>query len=63
MIAQDSYITLRLDILNVTNAVNHGGYQDWFGGAGENLPANFAQPNGTFNGPPTTLKLGVNWAW
>lgn len=63
MIAQDSYITLRLDILNVTNAVNHGGYQDWHGGAGENLPANFAQPNGTFNGPPTTLKLGVNWAW
>jgi hypothetical protein len=56
-------MTLRLDILNVTNAVNHGGYQDWFGDPGQDLPANFAQPNGTFNGPPTTLKLGVNWAW
>jgi outer membrane receptor protein involved in Fe transport len=63
MISQNSYVTLRLDILNVTNAVNHGGYQDWFGGANEDLPTNFAQPNGTFNGPPTTLKLGVNWAW
>lgn len=63
MVSQDSYLTLRMDILNVTNAVNHGGYQDWFGGANEDLPANFAQPNGTFNGPPTTLKLGVNWAW
>ena len=63
MISQDSYLTLRMDILNVTNAVNHGGYQDWFGGANEELPANFGQPNGTFNGPPTTLKLGVNWTW
>lgn len=63
MISQDSYLTLRVDVLNVTNAVNHGGYQDWFGGANEELPANFAQPNGTFNGPPTTLKLGVNWTW
>jgi outer membrane receptor protein involved in Fe transport len=63
MISQDSYLTLRVDVLNVTNAVNHGGYQDWFGGAGEELPDNFGQPNGTFNGPPTTLKLGVNWAW
>ncbi|HCS62841.1 MAG TPA: hypothetical protein DIW64_01455 [Cellvibrio sp.] len=63
MVSRDSYITLRMDILNITNAVNHGGYQDWFGGANEDLPANFAQPNGTFNGPPTTLKLGVNWTW
>jgi len=63
MVAQDSFLTLRLDILNVTNAVNHGGYQNWFGGANEDLPDDFAQPNGTFNGPPTTLKLGVNWAW
>ncbi|HSC68823.1 MAG TPA: TonB-dependent receptor [Cellvibrio sp.] len=63
MIAQDSFLTLRLDILNVTNAVNHGGYQDWFGGAGEDLPDNFGQPNGTFSGPPTTLKLGVNWTF
>ncbi len=62
-VSQDSYLTLRMDILNVTNAVNHGGYQDWFGGANEDLPANFAQPNGTFNGPPATLKLGVNWNW
>lgn len=63
MVSEDSYLTLRMDILNVTNEVNHGGYQDWFGGANEDLPANFAQPNGTFNGPPTTLKLGVNWTW
>ena len=60
---EDSALNLRLDILNVTNAVNHGGYQDWFGGAGEGLPENFAQPNGTFAGPPVTLKLGVSWNW
>ena len=59
----DSVLNLRLDVLNLTNAVNHGGYQDWFGGAGESLPENFAQPNGTFAGPPMTLKLGVSWNW
>lgn len=62
MISQDSFLTLRLDVLNVTNAVNHGGYQDWYGEPGKNA-SDFAKPNGTFNGPPTTLKLGVNWAW
>lgn len=62
-LASGSELGMQLDILNVTNAVNHGGYQDWFGGAGEDLPANFAQPNGTFDGPPATLKLGVHWNW
>lgn len=59
----DSALNLRLDILNLTNAVNHGGFNDWFGGPGEDLPENFAQPNGTFAGPPLTVKLGVNWNW
>ncbi len=62
-LSPDSELGLRLDILNVTNAVNYGGYQDWHGAPGEDLPANFAQPNDTFDGPPTTLKLGVNWNW
>ncbi len=62
-IADGSTLSLRLDVLNLTNAVNHGGYQDWFGGAGEDLPANFAEPNGTFAGPPMTIKLGLNWNW
>lgn len=60
---EGSSLSLRLDVLNVTNAVNHGGYQDWFGAPGEAPPENFAQPNGTFAGPPMTVKLGVRWNW
>lgn len=61
-LAPESELGLRLDILNVTNAVNYGGYQDWFGAPGE-PSTTFAQPNDTFDGPPATIKLGVNWNW
>ncbi len=58
-----SDLTLRFDILNLTNAINHEGYQDWFGGQGEPLNPNFAKPTDTLAGPPLTMKLGVSWNW
>lgn len=58
-----SDLTLRFDILNLTNAVNHEGYQDWFGGQGEPLNPDFAKPTDTLAGPPLTMKLGVSWSW
>jgi hypothetical protein len=61
--APDSSLTIRLDVLNLFNTVNHGGYENWFGGAGEGLPANFGKPNNSIAGPTRTMKLGVNWNW
>ena len=58
-----SVMTLRLDILNVTNAINHDGYQDWYGGGGEPLNPKFGEPTDTLAGPPLTLKVGLNWKW
>ena len=60
---EGSNLGVRLDILNLTNAVNNEGYEDWFGGAGESLPENFGKPNGNIKGTPLTMKLGVNWNW
>jgi len=62
-IVDDSVMTLRLDILNLTNSKNYDGYQDWHGGAGEPLNPVFGQPTDTLAGPPLTLKVGLNWKW
>lgn len=60
---QDSNMTVRLDVLNLFNTFNHDGYENWFGGAGENLPANFGKPNNSINGSTRTVKLGLGWNW
>ncbi|RYY76026.1 MAG: TonB-dependent receptor [Gammaproteobacteria bacterium] len=62
-IVDDSVMTLRLDILNVTNSKNYDSYQDWYGDAGGPLNPKFGQPNDTLAGPPLTLKVGLNWKW
>lgn len=61
-------ITVRLDVLNVFNSVNYGGYDDWIGGPG-NPPnayggdnANFGTPNSR-GGPMRTYKLGLSYKW
>jgi len=59
----DSSMTLRLDVLNLFNSFNYDGYESWFGGAGEDLPANFGKPTDTLAGPTRTVKLGVSWNW
>ena len=61
--AQDSNMTVRLDVLNLFNTFNHDGYENWFGGAGEDLPANFGKPNNSITGSTRTVKLGLNWNW
>lgn len=61
--APESSVTLRLDVLNLFNTFNHEGYEDWFGGAGEDLPANFGKPTDNLSGPTRTMKLGLNWNW
>ena len=62
-------VTLRLDVLNVFNTVNYGGYDDWVGGpstppknvyGGDN--ANFGTPNSR-GGPMRTYKLGLSYKW
>ncbi|RYY01696.1 MAG: TonB-dependent receptor [Gammaproteobacteria bacterium] len=58
-----SLMTLRLDILNLTNSVNHDSYTDWYGGANEPLNPDFEKPTDTLAGPPLTLKVGLNWKW
>jgi outer membrane receptor protein involved in Fe transport len=59
----DSSLTLRLDVLNLFNSFNYDGYENWFGGAGENLPENFGKHNDSLAGPTRTVKLGLNWNW
>lgn len=51
---------LRMDVLNLLNRANYGGFNDWRGGPGESLPADFGQPNG-MAGPMRTLRLGLGW--
>jgi hypothetical protein len=61
--------TVRLDVLNLLNSVNYGGYDDWVGGpstppknvyGGDN--ANFGVPNSR-GGPMRTYKLGLSYKW
>lgn len=58
---QESNLKLRLDILNLLDAVNHDGVQDWFGGANEQLNPDFGKPTDTLAGPTRTVKLGLSW--
>lgn len=60
---EDSSITVRLDVLNIWNSINPDGYDTWFGGAGESLPAHFGTPNDSIAGPMRTVKFGINWNW
>lgn len=59
----DSSLNLRLDVLNLFNTFNHDGYNTWFGGAGEDLPADFGKANDSIAGPTRTVKLGLSWNW
>jgi outer membrane receptor protein involved in Fe transport len=61
--APESNVTVRLDVLNLFNTVNHDGYETWFGGAGEDLPENFGKPNNSIAGSTRTMKLGLSWNW
>lgn len=51
----------RLDVLNLLNTNNYGVSDNWFGGAGEELPANNGAHNGQIVGPTRTLKLSVGY--
>ena len=61
-LSQGSSLTARFDVLNLTNAINHGGYNDWFGTPDEQDP-NFGKPQDSLAGPPLTLKFGLTWDW
>ncbi len=64
MLTEGSILTIRLDILNLANTINHDGYDTWYGGADDiNLPENFGKPDVSIAGPMRTMKLGVNWNW
>ncbi|HRH75859.1 MAG TPA: TonB-dependent receptor [Cellvibrionaceae bacterium] len=58
-----SGVVLRLDILNLANTRNDRGFKDWFGGAGEPKPDNFATSDNTIAGPMRTMKLGLSVDW
>ena len=61
-------LTLRLDVLNLFNTVNYGGYDDWVGGPGNPKNAlggdnsNLGTPNSR-GGPMRTYKLGLAYKW
>jgi hypothetical protein len=62
----DSNLKIRLDILNLLNAVNHDGFDEWYGGYdSDNHRAdpnkNFGKPTDALAGPTRTVKLGVSW--
>lgn len=65
---QGSNLTLRLDVLNLTNAVNHDGFEDWIGGYDDvnhraDPNPNFQKPTNKLAGPTRTMKFGVTWDW
>jgi hypothetical protein len=61
-------VAVRLDVLNLFNSVNYGGYDDWGGGPGNPQNylggdnANLGTPNSR-GGPMRTYKLGVSYTW
>ncbi|WJG08970.1 TonB-dependent receptor [Aliiglaciecola sp. LCG003] len=57
----DGAMYVRLDVLNLLNTRNYGVSDNWFGGAGEELPANNGAHNGVIVGPTRTLKLSVGY--
>jgi outer membrane receptor protein involved in Fe transport len=65
---QGSDLTLRLDVLNLTNAVNHDNFEDFIGGydADNNVPTpspTFQKPTNKLAGPTRTMKFGITWDW
>ncbi|HMW46822.1 MAG TPA: TonB-dependent receptor, partial [Cellvibrionaceae bacterium] len=58
-----SGVVLRLDILNLANTRNDKGFNDWFGGAGEQKPDNFGTSDNTIAGPMRTMKIGLSVDW
>ncbi|MFT3756050.1 MAG: TonB-dependent receptor [Pseudoxanthomonas sp.] len=57
----DVKLRIRADLLNVFDWVNYGGYDDWYGGPGENN-ANFGVPNSQLT-PTRTFKLSFGLDW
>lgn len=61
-------VRVRLDVLNLFNTVNYGGYDDWVGGPGNPQNylggdnANLGTPNSR-GGPMRTYKLGIAYSW
>jgi len=59
-------IAIRLDVLNVFNTVNYGGFDDWVGGPGNPQNSlggdnpNLGTPNG-MAGPMRTFKIGLRY--
>jgi len=60
---QGSKLAVRLDVLNLFNTINHDGFQEWYGGAGEQLNPDFGKPTDSLAGPTRTMKLGLSWDW
>jgi TonB dependent receptor len=61
-LSDGSHLIARLDVLNLTNAINYENYNDWYGSP-DAADANFAKPQDQLAGPPLTLKFGVTWNW
>jgi len=53
-------LNTRLDVLNVFNTKNYGGYNDWAGGANEPLNPELGKPN-SMRGPMRTLRLVLGY--
>lgn len=58
-----SGVVLRVDILNLANTRNDDGFNDWFGGAGEESPATLGKSTNTIAGPMRTMKIGLSVDW
>lgn len=53
-------VNTRLDVLNLFNTKNYGGYNDWAGGANEPLNPELGKPN-SMRGPMRTLRLVLGY--
>ncbi|HEX5683523.1 MAG TPA: TonB-dependent receptor [Ideonella sp.] len=53
-------LNTRLDVLNVFDTKNYGGYNDWAGGQGEPLNPELGKPN-SMRGPMRTLRLVLGY--
>jgi hypothetical protein len=61
-------VSLRMDVLNVFNTINYGGYDDW--GGGPNNPQNYLGGDnshlgvpGSVSGPMRTVKFTARYAF
>lgn len=53
-------LNTRLDVLNLFNTKNYGGYNDWAGGANEPVNPDLGKPN-SMRGPMRTLRLVLGY--